>query len=181
MKGSAGAWAPVHGGDVDGIGRLYSENGNLILLPQERLIGQRANCDVAVYASWRIIFPKSIFRPQPGTPSGTLFVTSSRLVFIRNIDVWKEVKPLLTPLGLPAAAEKEADLSKKKSVGARQYCEILLTHLRVVELKRKPWQIRIRLLSGDRRYELFVRSDRDDPRFFDLLERSVRGRDNPIH
>ena len=107
MKGSAGAWAPVHGGDVDGIGRLYSENGNLILLPQERLIGQRANCDVAAYASWRIIFPKSIFRPQPGTPSGTLFVTSSRLVFIRNIDVWKEVKPLLTPLGLPAAAEKE--------------------------------------------------------------------------
>jgi len=180
MKDSTAALAPVYCGDVDGMGRVYSENGNLILLPQERLIGQRANCDLAAYGSWRILFPKSIFRSQPGTPSGTLFVTSGRLVFIRNIDVWKQVKPLLTPLGLPAAAEKEAALSKKKSVGARQYCEILLAPVWVIQLRRKSWQMRIRLLSGERRYELFVRSDKDDPGFFDLLEGRLRERNLPI-
>src|SRR5439155_25424818 len=62
-------------------------------------------------------FPKRIFHPLPGKPSGTLHVTSDRLIFIRAIDVWKEVKPLLTPLGLPTAAERESSLNRLMAIG----------------------------------------------------------------
>src|SRR5947207_8386500 len=158
---------PIRAGDADGLGQVYSEFGGLILGPTETVLAERKGWDLAAYGSWRSFFPKPIFHPLAGSPSGTLHLTSERLIYLRNIDAWKEVKPLLTPLGIPAAAEKESDVSKRKWVAGRQYCEILLTHLRVLVRTRKPWQIRIRLLSGDRRYGLYDDCVRDYPRFLD--------------
>lgn len=138
-------------------------------------MAQREGCDLSAYGSWRIFFPKRIFHPLPGKPSGTIHVTSERLIFLRNIDVWKEVKPLLTPLGLPTAAEKESKLKGLKAKGARQYCEVRLSQLRLVRATRGPWFLRCRLISEDGgKYELFLRTDTDDPAFFEFLERAIR-------
>src|SRR5712692_2801880 len=121
-----------------------------------------------------MFFPKRIFHPLPGKPSGTIHVTSDRLIFLRAIDVWKEVKPLLTPLGLPTAAEKESKLNRLKSIGARQYCEIFPSRLQLVRVRRKSGLLHLRLtgLEGSR-YEVFFYTDRDDSGFFDFLERSM--------
>jgi len=164
----------IRTGDVDGLGRLYSEFGGPILHPQEAMLAERQGCDLAAYGSWRLFFPKRIFHPLPGKPSGTLHVTSDRLIFIRAIDVWKEVKPLLTPLGLPTAAEKESNLNRLKAIGARQYCEIFPSRLQLLHVRRKSGLLHLRLrgIEGSR-YEVFFYTDKDDPVFFDRLEHSM--------
>ena len=70
-----------------------------------------------------------------GKASSKLFVTSRRIVLVRDIDPWRELKGELTPLGIPTAAAKEAKLKKLKSLGARQYCEIRPADLRIVKEK----------------------------------------------
>ena len=166
---------PIRAGDADGLGQVYSEFGGLILGPTETVLAERKGWDLAAYRSWRIFFPKPIFHPLAGSPSGTLHLTSERLIYLRNIDVWKEVKPLLTPLGIPAAAEKESRLERLKAQGARQYCEVNFPQFHLAGIKRRSWFMRFRLLASDgRRYELFLRTDQEDADFFDLLESTVR-------
>jgi len=166
--------ATVRAGDLDGLGSVYSEPGSLILRAEERILGQREGCDIAVYGSWRVLLPKRIFHPLPGKPTGRLFVTSDRLVFLRRIDVWREIKPLLTPLGLPTAAEKESRLKDLTARGALQYCEINTSDITVKGLKRRDAIMHLRMKSDrGRKYELIVRTDADDPPFFDLLEGTI--------
>jgi len=174
MTNRDSAESAIRSGDVDGLGRIYSEFGGPILHSQEVVLAERGGCDLAAYGSWRLFFPKRIFHPLPGKPSGTIHVTSDRVIFLRPIDVWKEVKPLLTPLGLPTAAEKEAKLNRLKAIGARQYCEIFRSKLRLVHVRRKSGLLHMRLTSTEGgRYEVFFYTDRDDPAFFDFLERSM--------
>ena len=162
---------PVRAGDIDGLGRVYSEFGGPILRPHEKVLHQRENCEAAIYGSWRLFFPKRLFDSLPGNPSGTIHVTSERVIFLREIDIWKEVKPLLTPLGLPTAAQKEARLKQLKARGARQYCVLSPSALKLIRLRRKPALFHARLLATDgAKYEFFVRTDKDDSGFFDLLE-----------
>ncbi len=90
------------------------------------------------------------------------------------------MRPLLTPLGLPTAAGKESDLKRLKAKGARQYCEVLLPELRLVHAKREVWFLRCRLISKDgAKYGLFLRTDKDDPGFLELVERAIQ-RSNPV-
>src|SRR5437879_10277894 len=114
---------------------------------------------------------KPIFRPRAGSPSGTLHLTSERLIYLRNIDVWKEIKPLLTPLGIPAAAEKESRLERLKAQGARQYCEVNFPQFHLAGIKRRSWFMRFRLLASDgTRSELFWRTDQEDADVVTFLE-----------
>jgi len=87
-----------------------------------------------------------------GRASSKLFVTNKRIVLVRDIDPWRELKGELTPLGLPNAAAKEARLKRAKSLGARQYCEIRPPDLRVVRRKSvdrpRSW-ISLRLVGID--------------------------------
>jgi hypothetical protein len=167
--------SPIRGGDIDGRGRVYSEFGSPILNLQETILAQRENCEVSAYRSWRTLFPGRIFHPLPGKPAGTIYLTSERLIFLRPIDVWKEVKPLLTPLGLPTAVEKESTLRGLQARGARQYCEVVLPQLHLADAKRKPWYLRCRLIAKHGgRFSLFMRTDRDDPVFLELVERTIR-------
>ncbi len=171
--------SPIRAGDIDGLGRIYSEFGGPFLRPKETVIAHREGCDLSAYRSWRTLFPKRIFHPLPGKPSGTIHVTSERLIFLRNIDIWREVKPLLTPLGLPTAAEKESKLKGLKAKGARQYCEVRLSQLRLVHATRRPWFLRCRLISEDGgKYEIFLRTDADDSPFLEFLERAIRQYDS---
>jgi len=170
----------IRAGDVDGLGRIYSELGGPILQAHETILAQRQGCDVAAYGSWRIFLPRRLFYPLSGNPEGTVHLTTDRLIFIRKIDVWKEVKPLLTPLGVAAAAERESKLKAMKARGARQYCEVLYSGLKLMRAKRKPGLLHLRFITRDnRKCELFVYTDRDDPAFFDLVERRLQSSPGP--
>jgi hypothetical protein len=71
--------------------------------------------------------------------------------------------------------EKESRLNRLKAGGARQYCEVFLPQLQLAHVNRKRGLLRFRLIARDsRKYEILIYTDEDDPRFFDLLESTMR-------
>src|SRR5438876_1055266 len=142
----------VRAGDLDGLRRIYSDAGGLVTESDEEIVRVAAGWDVNVRSPWRRVLPESIFEGFSGKASSKLFITNRRIVLVRDIDPWRELKGELTPLGIPTAAAKEAKLKKLKSVGARQYCEIRPGGLRVVKEKsfdRPQAWVNLRLVGVD--------------------------------
>ncbi len=148
------AYPPVRAGDLDGLRRIYSDTGGLITESDEEIVRVAPGWDVNVRSPWRKFLPKSIFEGFGGKASSKLFVTKRRIVLVREIDPWRELKGELTPLGIPTAAAKEIRLKQLKSHGVRQYCEIRPRDLRIVKKRSfdrpRSW-VDLRLMSADGR------------------------------
>src|SRR5881396_3692464 len=140
----------VRAGDLDGRGSIYSDTGGLITESDEEILRAATGWDATVLSPWRRFLPKYIFMGFGGKTSSKLFVTNKRIVLVRDIDPWRELKGELTPLGIPTAAAKESRLKRLKSLGARQYCEIRPLDLHVVKKtsfdRRQSW-IDLRLVG----------------------------------
>lgn len=152
MESGGKAYPIVRAGDLDGFGRVYSDAGGLITESGEAILRATTGWDANISSPWRRFLPRITFAGFGGQASSKLFVTNKRIVLVRDIDSWRELKGELTPLGLPTAAAKEAQLRKLKSVGARQYCEIRPRDLRVVKKKSfdrpRSW-VSLRLIGTD--------------------------------
>ncbi len=165
----------VRVGDQDGLGRIYSDTGGLITKSDEDLLRVATGWDAEVCSPWRRFLPKIIFAGFGGRASSKLFVTTKRLVLVRDIDTWRELKGELTPLGLPTAAAKEVRLKKLKSLGVRQYCELRPKDFRVVKKRsfgrRQSW-IDLRLVGTDgKQYAVTLwKTDGPDQGTRDLIE-----------
>ena len=144
----------VRAGDLEGLRRIYSDAGGLVTESDEEIVRVAAGWDVNVRSPWRRVLPKSIFEGFSGKASSKLFITNRRIVLVRDIDPWRELKGELTPLGIPTAAAKEVRLKQLMSRGARQYCEIRPRDFRVVKKKSfdrpRSW-LDLRLVGVDGR------------------------------
>jgi len=144
----------VRAGDRDGLGSVYSSWGGLIPWPEETILKTADGWDMEVASPWRRFLPKLIFTGFGGDVSSKLYITTSRIVLIRKIDVWREVKGDLTPLGLPNAAAKEVELKRLQAAGAREYCSIVPSELRVSKSKKSSKRrsvLDLRLIGTDSR------------------------------
>ena len=175
MRSSGSRSQPVRAGDVEGLGSIYSDWGGLVTSAGEDILKQEDAWELNIRSPWRRILPKTVFEGYAGDVSSKLYVTTRRIVLVRDIDVWRQLKSDLTPLGLPAAAAEEKKLKKLKASGARQYCEIWPASLRVVKLRRKDhprsW-MSIHLVGSDgRQYALTIWKTRgSDSETLSLLE-----------
>src|SRR5438132_5309559 len=165
----------VRVGDVGGLGKVYSEWGGLITESGEEILKTVEGWDLDIISPWRRILPKTVFAGFGGAASSKLYVTTDRIVLVRDIDVWREVKEELSPLGLPAATAKEVHLRRLRSVGARHFCEIWPRRLRVVKAKRieRRWStLDLRLVASDgRRYQVIIsKTDGLDPDTLTLVQ-----------
>lgn len=165
----------VRAGDLDGLGRIYSQWGGLLPLAGERILKSEENWEMNVKSPWRSVLPGMIFVGFTGPVSSRLYITSERIVLIREIDVFRELRDELTPLGVPKAAEKEVVLRRKKTAGAREYCELHPGSLRVSRLKRHGRPARaldLYLIDSDsRRYAVSLwKSVGSDPDTISLIE-----------
>lgn len=133
MESGAQAYPVVRAGDLDGLQRIYSDTGGLVTESDEEIVRVAASWDVNVRSPWRKFLPRSIFEGFDGKATSKLFVTNRRIVLVRDIDSWRQLKGELTPLGIPTAAAKEVRLRQLKSRGARQYCEFRPLDFRVVK------------------------------------------------
>jgi len=136
MKGSNPSQAVVRAGDRDGLGTVYSTWGGLICHSGESILKTAEGWDMEVSSPWRRFLPKLIFTGFGGEVSSNLYVTTTRMVLIRKIDTWRELKGELTPLGLPNAAAREVELRNLQAAGARQYCAIEPQNLTLVKSKK---------------------------------------------
>jgi hypothetical protein len=160
---------------LDGLGTVYSEWGDLIPRSGEKILKTAEGWEVDISSPWRKVLPKTVFAGFEGKSSSKLYVTSDRIVLVRDIDVWREVKEELSPLGVPAAAAKEIHLKQLKSRGARQFCEIWPNNLRVVKARRidRRWSwLGIRAVGRDaRRYAITIfKTDGFDPDTLTLIQ-----------
>src|SRR5213594_5183480 len=133
MEPGGNAHPIVRVGDLDGLARIYSEAGGLIPESEEEILKVTTGWDANVSSPWRRFLPKIMFPGFGGRASSKLFVTNKRIVLVRDIDPWRQLKGELTPLGIPTAAAKEVRLKQLKSRGARQYCEFRPRDFRVVK------------------------------------------------
>src|SRR2546426_7197875 len=180
MESQGRARLIVKAGDLDGLARIYSQAGGLIPESGEELLRAATGWDATVRSPWRRFLPKILFAGFGGQASSKLFVTNKRIVLVREIDPWRELKGELTPLGLPTAAAKEARLRKAKSLGARQYCEIRPRNLRVVKrrsLDRPRSWVSLRLIGTDgKQYAVTLwKTDGPDQDTRTLIESQFRG------
>jgi len=165
----------IGAGDEDGLGTVYSESGGLIKRSGEEILKIAQGWDIDVSSPWRKVLPKVIFAGFGGKVSSKLYITTERIVLVREIDVWRELKEELSPLGVPAAAAKEVHLRGLKSSGARQFCELCPRSFRVARVKRidKRWStLDLRLVGADgRRYEVIIsKTDGLDPETLTLIQ-----------
>ncbi len=151
---------PIRAGDQDGRGTVYDIAGELIPRPNETLLKTLVNWDVDVISPWRRFMPHTVFAGFHGKASSRLYVTTNRMVLVREIDEWRQLAGDLYPLGLPNAAAKEIELRRLREQGIRQYCEIATNSLRVVAVKeysKKSSMLALRLLGDNRRqYGLMI-------------------------
>ena len=167
---------PIRAGNLDGLGSVYSDSGGLMPADSERLLRSRGGCELAVFNSWRVLGTKAVFSAMPAPFTGKLFVTDRRLVFIREIDVWKEVKPLMTPFGIPAGLARDSKLGAIKARGGRQYCEMLTSDLRLHRARHRKKSTDMYLEGSDgRRYEVYLYTDVKDPEFYAFVEGRFSG------
>jgi len=168
--------SPIRAGDLDGLRSVYSESGAPILAPGEGLLRSRGACELAVMNSWRILGSKEIFSEMSPPNQGNVFVTDLRLVFVREINIWKEVKPLMTPLGIPAGLARDSKLGAIKARGGRQYCEMLTSDLRLHRARHRKKSTDMYLEGSDgRRYEVYLYTDVKDPEFYAFVEGRFSG------
>lgn len=175
MESTGSRHPVVRVGDLDGLGRVYSEGGGLITKSGEEISKTAEGWDMDVASPWRKVLPKIIFAGFEGKASSKLYVTTERIVLVRDIDVLREVREELSPLGLPAAAAKEIHLKQLKAAGARQFCEIWPRNFRVVKMKRfdKRWSwLGLRLVGADsRRYAITIyKTEGLDPETLTLVQ-----------
>lgn len=135
MTGSAAMQQTVGSGDLQGLGRVYSREGTLILAKDEAIIRQASGWDMDVMSPWRRLMPGVIFAGYDSKAQSRLYITNQRIALIREIDAWREVKGEYTILGTPNAAAKQLDLGEKKRLGARQFCVLYPRELRATKSK----------------------------------------------
>ncbi len=172
---SAAADLIVRTGAYKGLGRVYGPAGELLVVGRERVLKVGENWDIDVMSPWRQVLPHVVFEGFGGRAKSRLYVTTERLVLVREIDLWRQLKGELTPLGLPKAAEKEAKLKRLIAAGARQFCEIRPQNLRVVRSKalnrRRSW-LDMQLMGIDgKQYAITIwKTDGRDPETLALVE-----------
>lgn len=175
MESTESSHSVVRAGDLDGLRRVYSSEGNLITRSGEEIFKVVEGWDLDVISPWRRILPRTVFSGFGGKTSSKLYITTQRIVLVRDIDAWRQLKGELTPLGLPTAAAKESRLKELKASGARQFCEIWPQELRVAKKKRieRRWSwLNLRLLGSDGdQYAITVwKTDGLDPDTLTLIE-----------
>lgn len=167
--------ASVRAGDVEGRGSIYDLTGNLIPRVGEFILRRALGWEADVRSPWRRFLPKMVFAGYRGKSRSTLYVTSHRIVLVRDVDTWREVSGEMNLLGLPNAVAKEARLGEIRAAGVRQFCEILPQQLTIISSKKyvkRGSMIDMRLLdSAGRQYAISIwKSDGRDDETLALIE-----------
>lgn len=142
----------VRAGSLVGLGRVYTTGGQLLTLSDERILRVDEGWELEVASPWRRVLPTIIFPGYYGEVSSHLYVTTDRIVFVREIDPLRETKGDMTPYGFPGAIAKKIHLKDVKAAGARAFCEFWPQRLRIARLRqaerRRSW-INLRLLGPE--------------------------------
>lgn len=183
MGSQTGMPSSVRAGDVQGRGRIYGIQGDLITQPGESILKVAEGWDMHASTPWRRVLPKVIFLGFNPRASSRLYITTTRVVLIREIDPSRELAGEMTLLGMPTAIAKEVRLRQLKAAGVRQFCEVLPSRLRIVrseEFRKHGSLLNLFLedLTGTRYALSFWKTDGRDEETLRLIESRFPYRQN---
>ncbi|HII41390.1 MAG TPA: hypothetical protein HA326_09275 [Thermoplasmata archaeon] len=179
MPSSVEAQVAVTAGDVGGRFSVYDKAGALVEEAGERIVRVATGFDMTATTPWRRLLPTVIFLGFNKPVTSRLYVTSNRIVLLREIDSWRQVIGDMTPLGIPNAIATKVELDALRAKGVRQYCQLRPDALRLVRTRKsaKPgaW-LGLRLVDhGDVRYAVSLwKTDGEDPETLSLIESRFR-------
>lgn len=136
MVANARRVAPIRAGDKNGYGSVYDSSGMLVGVPGESSLEVREGWDMNVRSPWRRVVPTILFMGFSGKAASKLYITTNRIVLIREIDAWRQLAGEMTLLGAPTAIAEEAELKKSKAAGIRQFCEVQTSALKRVSSRK---------------------------------------------
>lgn len=129
-------------GDIDGVDTIYTENGELILRPNEKNLYSESNSHALdVNTNWKP-WGKCVYDSNAG--DGNFYITDQRLVHIRKPNPWKAAKGDATLLGLPRAIAKYMRTKDLENLNVCEYCEIEYNDIKKYRAKHS--------IFGDRTY-----------------------------
>ena len=165
----------VRAGYFKGSDLFNGEGGELRLVESECVLRVVEHWDMDVISPWRRVLPRSIFEGFNGRATSKLYITTHRIVLVRKIDSWREVKGEMTPLGMPVAIAKKVELDRLSRIGTRQYCEIWPAALRLVSskklLKGNSWvSLNVLDLAGTQYGIMIWKTDGRDDETLALIE-----------
>ncbi len=169
----------IHAGDVEGRTTVYGPDGELKIHPGESVLAVASGWDLTAQTPWRWLLPQVMFLGKGRPVSSQLYVTTARIVLIRDIDPLREVRGELTPLGMPNAVSTGIALRNLRTAGVRQFCEIQCGSLRLMRIRRSRKlgaSVELRLIGSDgKRYSIsFWKTVGEDPRTAALIESRFR-------
>ena len=169
----------VDAGDIDGRSRVYDAQGNLVTSRGESILRISHGWDMSAQSPWRRLLPTIIFLGFKKPASSRLYVTTERIVLIRDIDPARETVGEMTPLGMPNAVARAAELKRLKISGVRQFCEVHPAALQVSRVRRSrtggTW-VGLDLIGRDgTQYALsYWKTDGEDHETLALIESQFR-------
>ena len=113
---------------MDGKNRIYDEQGNLLLLPNENLLTKHYFVTMNVTESWRSFYIECVIAMEAGPFK--CFLTNQRVVFTRRPNPYKAGAYLMTPLGAPEGIAKAYKARMILQAGGFEYYELFFRDIR---------------------------------------------------
>lgn len=175
MVANARRVAPIRAGDKNGYGSVYDSSGKLVGAPGESYLEVREGWDMNVRSPWRRVVPTILFMGFSGRARSKLYITTQRIVLIREIDPWRQLAGEMTVLGAPTAIAEEAELRKSKAAGVRQFCVVQTSALKRISSRKytkRGSRLDLKLLGNDeKQYAIsFWKTYGNDHKMLSLIE-----------
>jgi hypothetical protein len=164
----------MRSGSVEGKGVVYDELGRPILQEHEHIVRSIPNDNLDVseavgFAGMRSIFDASAER-------GVLYITSRRVLYVREPNAVLAAKRNLYPVGMADALADAYKARVLERLDAREFCEIAYDEVEGFWVKRRTYGV-LFLKSpsrGTRKAIMYQRGSKDDK--FVVLKELLRGR-----
>jgi len=126
----------MQSGDVDGLNKVYSENGEIILNDGEEVLVQEKDLVPAIKSTWGMFGGEDLIEPS----KGDVFLTNQRLIWIKNIE--SVIQRIGTTSATTVAPESYAMRMRSSNLqnidakkGVRDYFEIPIKEILACEIK----------------------------------------------
>ncbi len=161
-------------GDLEGLNEIYDAKGNPVLKPGEQILRRINGDNIYVWKGKRALSGKVLIGSTK--EKGTLYLTDTRLIFIRTPDPALYLKTYGDPLSLSEGVSGSLKARDLKALGLKVFAELPYQEVRSFKSHRRGKWMELRLddEQGIPIRMNLVRRKKDDDKILVLEEMLVK-------